>query len=75
LCECLSVRTASRDLGVKAERYLANGVREYWIIDPGDKSIQVWYNRDNESWEKNTREIPASRLLPGFAIETATFWE
>ena len=74
VCECLSRRTATRDLGVKAERYLANGVREYWIIDPRDQSIQVWYNRDNESWEKHSGERLESRLLPGFVIEVAGFW-
>jgi len=42
VCEILSDRTAARDLGVKADRDLANGAREYWIVDPRDKSVQLW---------------------------------
>ena len=40
ICETLSDSTAKRDPGIKAERYLSNGVKEYWIVDPRDKSMQ-----------------------------------
>lgn len=34
--DLLSYETEKRDLGAKADRYLTNGVREYWIVDPRD---------------------------------------
>ena len=49
VCEVLSDSTANRDLGVKAGRYLACGIKEYWIVDPRDKTVQLWLNR-KDSW-------------------------
>ncbi|MCS6972793.1 MAG: Uma2 family endonuclease, partial [Leptospiraceae bacterium] len=51
VCEVLSAATRERDLGVKAERYLKCGVKEYWIADPDNKTLQVWYNA-KDHWEK-----------------------
>jgi Uma2 family endonuclease len=47
--EILSEATRKRDLGIKADRYLSNGVKEYWIIDPDEKTIALWINVDNGS--------------------------
>lgn len=39
--EVLSPGTADRDRTLKRTRYLKFGVREYWIVDPQSKSIEV----------------------------------
>ena len=39
--EVLSPGTADRDRTLKRTRYLKFGVREYWIVDPESKSIEV----------------------------------
>ncbi len=65
--EVLSESTRSRDLGIKADRYLKCGVKEYWIIDPQAKTVQVWINRLN-LWEKREGSTPESELLPGFSV-------
>jgi len=70
VCEVLSDSTAARDLGIKADRYLKNGVKEYWILDQRDKSIQVWWN-EGAQWEKRKGQNMESRLLPGFVVEAA----
>jgi len=75
ICETLSDSTAKRDLGIKAERYLSNGVKEYWIVDPRDKSMQVWCNSAGRIWEKRTGSVLESRLLPGFKIDVQEFWD
>ena len=67
VCEVLSNATRDRDLGIKAERYLSNGVKEYWIIDPANKSIELWINRATH-WEKKSGQNLASELLPGLQI-------
>ena len=44
LCaEVLSKSTAKKDIGIKKDVYERNGVREYWIINPTDKSITVYH--------------------------------
>jgi Uma2 family endonuclease len=39
--EILSPSTGQRDLGIKRSLYAKYGVREYWIVDPEDKTVQV----------------------------------
>jgi Uma2 family endonuclease len=39
--EILSPGTRSRDLEVKRKIYAKYGVREYWIVDPGEKAVEV----------------------------------
>jgi Uma2 family endonuclease len=68
VCEVLSESSRFRDLGVKADRYLLNGVKEYWMIDPKEKAILLWINRDKKEWEKRSGDVLASELLKGFAI-------
>jgi len=42
VAEVLSPSTAHRDRGIKLERYRHFGVREYWIVDIGARSLEVW---------------------------------
>jgi len=67
ICEILSDSTRERHPGIKADRYLFNGVKEYWIVDPSKKTIQVWLNH-GKNWDKKSGEILASELLPGLQI-------
>ena len=46
--EVLSKSTRKKDLTVKKDIYEANGVREYWIIDPWAKSVDVYLLRDGK---------------------------
>ncbi|MCS6983498.1 MAG: Uma2 family endonuclease [Leptospiraceae bacterium] len=70
VCEVLSAASRERDLGVKAERYLKCGVKEYWIADPDNKTLQVWYNA-KDHWEKVQGVMEFhSKLLPGLVVTT-----
>ena len=40
--EVLSPSTAKRDRGYKKDTYERCGVREYWLINPAEKSIEVY---------------------------------
>ena len=39
ILEVLSPSTRAKDLGIKFKKYKAAGVREYWIIDPNQKTL------------------------------------
>jgi Uma2 family endonuclease len=41
IIEILSPATGERDRTYKRTLYARHGVREYWIVDPADKSIEV----------------------------------
>jgi Uma2 family endonuclease len=73
VCEVLSDSTKERDLGVKADRYLVNGVKEYWILNLADKTIQVWYNRGS-AWDKKSGSTLNSELLAGLQVFTGDIY-
>jgi Uma2 family endonuclease len=41
IIEILSPATADRDRTYKRTLYARHGVKEYWIVDPADKSVEV----------------------------------
>ena len=46
--EVLSYSTRKKDLTIKKDTYEAQGVREYWIIDPWAKSVTVYLLREGK---------------------------
>ncbi len=52
--EILSRSTRSEDTVRKSGEYLAGGAEQYWIVDPLDRSIDVFANRDS-GWDALAR--------------------
>lgn len=72
--EILSPGTASRDQVVKRKLYAQYGVREYWIVDPAAKSVEVLTESPQglETWHVFTGvAILISPLLAGFECPVA----
>ncbi|MBR1729028.1 MAG: Uma2 family endonuclease [Selenomonadaceae bacterium] len=46
--EVISESSKKYDIGVKKEDYERFGVKEYWIVDPDKKSIEVYHNVDGK---------------------------
>ena len=46
--EVLSPSSVKRDMGIKKDVYESSGVREYWIVNPLDKSILVYLLNDGK---------------------------
>jgi Uma2 family endonuclease len=71
IVEILSSATAQRDMLVKFRKYLQAGVREYWIVDGGTKTIHVCVLHDNQyrvSVYGEGQNAPIS-VLPGCEID------
>jgi len=69
LIEVLSPETPERDRIVKRDRYAQNGVREYWIVDPMDPTVEIFRSRRGRSLEAGYFEKGdpiVSAVLPGF---------
>jgi Uma2 family endonuclease len=69
--EVLSESTAYYDLRHKKNVYERTGVKEYWIVDPIEKSIEV-YENTSEGFRLFMRVVEKgrinSRLLEGFSV-------
>ena len=46
--EVLSKSTKKKDLTIKKDTYEAQGVKEYWIVDPWAKSVSVYLLQDGK---------------------------
>ena len=68
--EILSPSTAERDRELKLTLYARYGVREYWIVDPEDSSVEVMVLE--EAGVRSTRRYISGRvgspLLPGLVV-------
>ena len=59
--EILSPSTAYYDLRHKKDIYAKHGVKEYWIIDPMEKSIEVYEQKDSE-FELHSKQINSGKV-------------
>ncbi len=69
--EILSPATAYYDLRHKMRVYEVSGVKEYWIVDPMEKTIDVFENHGKEFKlfsQARDKGQAKSKLLAGFAI-------
>jgi Uma2 family endonuclease len=70
--EVLSPSTAYYDLKKKARTYARCGVKEYWIVDPEEKSIEVYNGREGKLTLSQRVEEEGrikSLILDGLEIE------
>jgi Uma2 family endonuclease len=74
IMEVLSPSTAYYDLVHKKAVYEASGVREYWIIDPKEQSVEVFLNGES-GFQSVAKAVStgtaASRIIAGFAVNLA----
>ncbi len=72
IVEILSPSTAYYDLKQKKKIYAKHGVKEYWIVDPIENSIEIYENRDEDYIQLTgliNKGIIESKLLRGFELK------
>ncbi len=80
IVEVLSKGTARIDRGIKFTDYAANGVAEYWIVNPGKQLVEQ-YTLDaatNEYALINTytgQDILTAQQVNGFAVSTLSLFD
>lgn len=67
IVEVLSPSTAKNDKGYKKKLYEKCGVKEYWIVDANNKSVEVYLLKDGEYELENLYII-----YPDYVIEKMT---
>ena len=76
--EILSPGTAAIDRGPKLKAYARFGVPECWLVDPEQKTIEV-YRGGREGYELlrvyDEQETLTSALLPGFALTVSAIFQ
>lgn len=89
IIEILSPSTSKKDLNEKFLLYEKHGVKEYWVVDPGNRYVRVFHLQTNDTesdkyddgilippadWrDENT--IAESLILEGFKVNTAELFK
>jgi Uma2 family endonuclease len=76
--EILSSSTRSKDLVRKLSLYMESGIREFWVIDPDQRSITVYAFEKYEiaSYTGYRRGDRAESVVyPGLAVDTETLFD
>src|SRR5205085_5651884 len=76
--EILSASTAYYDLKHKKLQYESSGVKEYWIVDPMEETVEIFNNVDGKFVlfsQAQKQGIVRSALLHGFEIEVGPLFE
>ena len=77
MVEVLSPGTAAVDRGIKFEEYAASGIREYWMIDPAQQTVEQYILHDAEYallLKLKASDI-SSEVVTGFTISVAAIFD
>ena len=70
--EILSPSNNKKELKYKHELYEKSGVKEYWIVDPREKAVQIYLLTDGRllaSGHLFSEDKITTPLLPGFSLD------
>jgi Uma2 family endonuclease len=78
--EVLSPSTGYYDLTKKKTAYARHGVRAYWIVDPGEDTVEVLRRDDDGGGFTRAAFVRAtgtvrSRVLDGFTVDVAALFD
>ncbi|HEY3173921.1 MAG TPA: Uma2 family endonuclease [Thermoanaerobaculia bacterium] len=69
--EILSESTVKRDRGIKSKLYERSGVKELWLVDPWEKTVEI-FRRDESGFVRHARfdssETIRTPMFPGLEI-------
>ncbi|WP_215240478.1 Uma2 family endonuclease [Dyadobacter helix] len=77
ILEILSESTKERDYGIKMTDYALHGIKEYWIVDPENKTVEQ-YLLDQQQFQlaqKLKEGMLGSEIIPGFEISVRDIFE
>lgn len=76
--EILSEATAYRDLVKKKRLYAKHGVKEYWIVDPGEKTVEIYSLKEGVfviTQSYTEKDVLKSPMLLGLEINLTKVFE
>ncbi len=79
IIEIISQSTAKKDLNEKFNLYERCGVKEYWVVFPWEKAVDIYRLNQNKRYEKTSTYFAGdalnSALFPGLEIDLAQVFE
>ena len=78
IVEILSPSTASKDLNEKYELYEEHGVKEYWVVYPGEAVLEIYELQGGKYISKGKfvkEDVVTSKVLPGLKLDLSEVFE
>ena len=90
IVEILSPSTSKKDLNEKFGLYEKHGVKEYWVVDPGNKYVRVFHLLMDDkkvgkyddgtlippaNWREDKNNIAESVVLDGFKVDVKELFD
>ena len=74
--EIISPSTSSKEHFLKFRAYMDAGIREYWMIEPEQKLVQVYIYENGHfiSYGYKSEDVVQSTVLQGFSVDLKTLW-
>jgi len=78
--EILSPFTNKKELKYKHEVYQEAGVKEYWVVDPREKSLQIYLHINGKLLASGhlyaeDNDIVTTPILPGFSLDLSILFD
>ena len=75
--EIISPSTSNKELLLKFRAYMDAGIREYWMIEPEEKLVQVHIHENGRfiSFSFKKEDVLQSTVLQGFSVNLKDLWE
>ena len=75
--EVMSPSTTNKEHFMKFRAYMDAGIREYWMIEPGEKLVQVHLHENDHfiSFSYKEHDVVTSTVLQGFSVDLKSLWE
>ncbi len=79
IIEILSPSTAGKDQKIKLLKYEQSGVREYWIVDPINRTVYVYLLSENGVYGRPSvyveADSPEVKIFPGLVIDLESVFD
>ena len=69
IIEILSPYTSRKDMSLKYELYQRHGVREYWVVDPGNRYVHVYLLDRTGRYPADPEVFLRERVVPCTVLE------
>ncbi len=75
--EIVSPDSVERDWRDKFFEYEIAGVKEYWVLDHGNRRFEIYCLNEKGKYEAQpkTKGVVKSQVLPGFWLKAEWFWQ
>ncbi len=79
--EIVSDSNRNHDRVTKRSEYAAAGIPEYWIVDPDDESVTVFWLPEPagrgyvQAGRFGRGQVAAGKVLAGFSVDVATLFD